>query len=110
MKTTTKLAVALTCAFAFASAHAEDLVFTLTNDTSGTMMYFNASPVGVDEWEEDILGSQVLGPGESAEVTIGDGREVCEYDMRFEFDDDSGLGTVTDSQDLCEMGSYTIQE
>lgn len=110
MKNTFRFLVALACASAFASAHAEDLVFTLTNDTSGVMMYFNASPTATDEWEEDILGSEVLGSGESVEVIIADGMDVCEYDMRFEFDDESGLGTVTDTQDLCAMGSYTIQE
>lgn len=93
-----------------APAHAEDLHFELTNDTSAVITYFHASPTGVDEWEEDILGSQVLGPGETVRVTIADGREVCEYDMRFEFDEDSGLGVFEDTQDLCELGSYTVEE
>ena len=102
------LAAAL-IAFA-APARAEDLQFELTNDTSAVITYFHASPTGVDEWEEDILGSEVIGPGESVTVTIADGRDVCAYDMRFEFDDESGLDVLEDSQDLCELGSYTVEE
>jgi hypothetical protein len=44
------------------------------------------------------------------DITIGDGREVCKYDMKFEFEEDSDLDTTTDTQNLCEMGSYTIHE
>ena len=92
------------------NARAEDLEFTLTNATSGTIVMFHTSPVGVDEWEEDVLGDQVLGAGESATVVIADGRDVCEYDMRFEFAEEDGLETLEDSQDLCELGAYTVEE
>jgi hypothetical protein len=95
---------------AASTASAEDLEFTLTNATSGTIVYFHTSPVGVDEWEEDVLGDQVLGPGESGTVTIADGRDVCEYDMRFEFAEEDGLETLEDTADLCALGSYTVEE
>lgn len=98
-------------AFSFVpSAHAGDLVFTLKNGTSGVLTYFHASPAGVSDWEEDILGSDVLGSGESIKVTIADGRNQCRYDMRFEFDEDSNLEDTEDTQDLCKLGSYTIHE
>lgn len=92
------------------SAHAEDLVFTLTNGTNSVLTQFYTSPTGVNDWEADVLGQDVLNPGESAQVTIADGRTVCNYDMRFEFTEDSELDTTTDTQDLCELGSYTINE
>lgn len=92
------------------SAQADDLVFTLKNGTSAVMTYFHTSPAGVDDWEEDVLGSDVLGAGESVQVTIADGRTQCRYDMRFEFDEDSGLDVTEDTQNLCELGSYTIHE
>jgi hypothetical protein len=93
-----------------ASAKAEDLIFMLTNTTNSTLERFYTSPVGVDDWEEDVFGDDVLEPGESVRITIRDGRTVCEYDMRFEFTDDSNLDTLEDTQDLCKMGSYTIHE
>jgi hypothetical protein len=102
-------ASAFAVVFAFASAsYAEDLTFTLINKTSGTLERFYSSPVGVNNWEEDVFGKDTLGPGESMEITIADGRTVCKYDMRFEFTEDSGFEDLEDTQDLCKMGSYTI--
>ncbi len=92
------------------AAHAEDLVFTLKNGTGSILTHFYTSPVGVESWEDDVFGQQVLNPGESIEITIADGRSVCKYDMRFEFEGSATLETTTDTQDLCEMGSYTIHE
>lgn len=109
----TLLAVAGTLTMLVVSAmpsKAEDLVFTLKNGTHSVLTNFYTSPVGVDKWEDDVFGKQVLNPGETIEITIGDGRTVCKYDMRFEFEEGSNLATTEDTQDLCELGSYTIHE
>lgn len=90
-----------------AAAQAEDLTFTLKNNTGTTLTRFYSSPTGTDNWEEDVFGDQVLEPGESMDITIADGRTVCNYDMRFEFDDNT---TTEDEQNLCELGSYTLHE
>ncbi|AXS42761.1 hypothetical protein D1F64_20445 [Breoghania sp. L-A4] len=92
------------------AAHAEDLVFTITNGTNSVLTEFYTSPKGTKDWEEDVFGNEVLEPGESIEITIADGREVCVYDMRFEFAEGSDLETTEDTQDLCALGSYTIHE
>lgn len=92
------------------TSRADDLVFTLTNKTDGVLERFYTSPVGVDNWEEDVFGKDVLEPGESIKITIADGRRVCKYDLRFEFTEDSGYEDLEDSQDLCAMGSYTIHQ
>ncbi len=91
-------------------AQADDLVFTLKNGTKSVLTRFYTSPVGVNDWEDDVFGQDVLNPGESIEITIADGRDVCKYDMKFEFTAESDLDTTTDTQNLCEMGSYTIVE
>ena len=90
-----------------AAAQAEDLTFTLKNNTGTTLTRFYSSPTGTNNWEEDVFGEQVLAPGESMDITIADGRTVCDYDMRFEFEDDT---TTEDEQNLCELGSYTLHE
>ncbi|ABC91867.1 MULTISPECIES: hypothetical protein [Rhizobium] len=92
------------------SSHAEDLKFQLTNGTKSVLTRFYSSPTGVNSWEEDVFGEDVLNPGETVNITIADGRTVCKYDMRFEFDEDSDLDTTEDTQDLCALGSYTIHE
>lgn len=105
-----KIAVAAAAVLLTAGvSHAEDLVFTLKNGTKSVLNNFHASPVGVDKWEEDIFGNQALGPGETMEITIADGRDVCKYDMRFQFQGED-LDVTTDTQDLCELGEYTIEE
>lgn len=107
-----KVAVALAAAATLLSAGtacADDLVFTLKNATNSVVNSFYTSPVGVKDWEEDVFGEQVLSPGESMKITISDGRRVCKYDMRIEFQGDE-LEDMEDTQDLCEMSSYTIEE
>lgn len=90
------------------AAQAEDLVFMLDNQSSYDVVEFYASPVEVRHWEEDILGTQLLPSGDAVRVTIGDGRTVCEYDLRVVFNDGEVLeeGAV----DLCETGSYTVTD
>lgn len=107
-----KVAIALAAAATLLSAsvsHADDLVFTLENATNSVVNNFYTSPVGVGDWEDDVFGKQALSPGESIEITIADGRRVCKYDMRFEFQGDD-LEDMEDTQDLCEMSTYTIEE
>lgn len=103
------LAAAVVAASAVPSL-AEDLKFQLTNGTNSVLTRFYSSPTGVNSWEEDVFGDNVLNPGETMNITIADGRTVCKYDMRFEFDENSDLDTTEDTQDLCQMGSYTIHE
>ena len=113
MKSKISALIALAAAMIAASAvssHAEDLNFKLTNGTNSVLTRFYSSPTGVGEWEEDVFGDDVLNPGESIDITIADGRTVCKYDMRFEFEEGSNLATTEDTQDLCAMGSYTIHE
>jgi len=104
------LAVSAVTLFASASAMASDLVFTLKNGTKSILTEFYVSPVGVDDWEEDVFGEDVLKPGQSIKIRIPGGRKVCKYDMKFEFSADSNLDTTTDTQDLCKLNTYTIYE
>ena len=99
---------AFAAAVSVAPAYAEDLVFMLDNQSSGAVQEFYASPVGVDDWEEDILGQDVLPAGEALRITIADGRTVCEYDLRFVFDDGSDMEER--NINLCETGSYTVSD
>ena len=87
-------------------ALAEDLVFTLVNDSSHTITEMYVSPVGVDQWGENILFGAVE-PGVSGDVTIADGLDVCDYDLRFV----SGEGGEAEqSQNLCDMAIFTVTD
>lgn len=89
-------------------AWAEPVTFVLTNGMDEAIMEFYASPPGVEDWEEDILGDEVLEPGESVEITIDDGREDCDYDFLAVFEDDSEL--MHDSVAVCDGESYVYTD
>ncbi len=89
------------------AARAEDLVFMLDNQSSYAVVEFYASPTDVNDWEEDILGRDVLPSGQATRVTIGDGRSQCDYDLRIVFEDGD---SIEDSANLCDTGSYTVTD
>ncbi len=89
------------------AAQAEDLVFTLYNKTSSTLTQFYVEPTSSSTWGENIL-SENIAPGESAAVTIADGKTTCKYGIRGQFKD--GAVVERDSLNLCELGSYTYTE
>ena len=99
---------ALCLSAAPASVLAEDLTFVLTNNSSFAVKSFYTSPVDIGQWEEDIFGENVLPSGNQVNVTIGDGRDVCVYDMKFVLEDDSEY--TENGIDLCELGDYTLSD
>lgn len=89
---------------------AEDIIFLLKNKTSVDMTEFYASPSGVKNWENDILGEDVLPSGKSLEININDARTTCNYDFQAKFDD----GDVVEKYNIniCELAgsSYEFYE
>src|SRR5690606_38543698 len=78
-------AASITAMLVAIPAAAQDVEFTLTNDSSFTLTYFYASPSIDDSWGEDLLAEVgVLEPGYEGTVFIGDGSDECLYDFRFE--------------------------
>lgn len=90
------------------ASFAEDLTFVLTNGSSYAVKSFFTSPADVDNWEEDVFGENYLPAGNQVNVTIGDGREQCVYDMKFVLEDDSEF--LEKGIDLCELGEYTLSD
>lgn len=103
----TRLASALLLASLAAPALAQDVQYELINDSGLTLMEFYTSPVDEGSWGDDILGANVLAPGESNAVTIADGSAQCDYDLRFVFEDGSEL---EDTVNICDMASYTLTQ
>lgn len=109
--TTQHLAVAtiaiLTLLLAPLAQASDAVTFTLINGTDYTIVEFYASPPSSSDWEEDILGVDVLEPGEMVEITIDDWREDCLYDFLAVFDDDSELEHNEIS--ICDGEQYTYR-
>jgi len=91
-----------------AASFAEDLTFVLTNASSYAVKAFFTSPADVGNWEEDVFGENYLPSGNQVNVTIGDGREQCTYDLKFVLEDNSEL--VESGINLCELGEYTLSD
>lgn len=91
-----------------APAFAEDITYTLHNQTSYVVMEFYTSPANDNDWGYDILGADVLLAGESADVLIADGSDQCVYDLRFVFDDGEVLEDY--GVDICELAEYTLTD
>ena len=106
MLSTIRLVSAVSFALACAApAVAEDLQFDLINNSDYTIVQFFTSPSNMDDWREDVLGAEVVAPGENGTVTVTDGSDQCAYDIRVVLDDGS---EISDAVNMCDMGSYTI--
>ncbi len=82
-------ALALSATSPSAPVQTGPLDFMLHNHTSETVVQIFISVPSTDSWEEDILGSDVVPSGESVHITIDDGLEDCEYDIKVVFDDET---------------------
>ncbi|MDQ3369892.1 MAG: hypothetical protein M3680_31120 [Myxococcota bacterium] len=94
-----RLAILATLVFGLVGcAEEEDLTSTLTidNDSSYTLIEINLSPVDSVAWGADLLGADVLDPGDVLEVS---GIECDTYDIRV-IDEDSDE-CILESVDLC---------
>ena len=89
---------------------AEDITILLENKTRANMTEFYASPSGVKNWENDILGDNVLRSGKTIEINFNDERTTCIYDFQAKFAD----GDVVEKYDIniCKLagGSYEFYD
>jgi len=80
--------------------------FTVLNRTGHVVVTLNVSASNEDSWGPDILGRDVLGDGESAEITFERGESQCLWDIRATYDD----GDTTDMRgvNLCQVATVTL--
>lgn len=79
--------------------------FTLVNKTGVTINNMHVSETSKDDWEEDVLGDQVLDDGESLNVSFS-GKEACKWDIMVK--DEEGHGIYWRSIDLCEVSKVVL--
>lgn len=85
----------------------ESVTFTIENGTDEIIMEFYASPRSADDWEEDILGDDVLAPGDQVNIEVDDNREDCTYDFLAVFEDDTEL--VHENISVCAGETYVYE-
>jgi hypothetical protein len=79
----------------------------IVNKTSLVLWSFHASPVGYLDWGPDLLGQDVLYPGQSTLVSIDHGSGDCVYDLHAVFQE--GSEAVRWHFDVCELTTWEIK-
>ncbi|GAA0614543.1 hypothetical protein GCM10009422_06920 [Brevundimonas kwangchunensis] len=74
------------------------------NQTGWTMSHFYASDSRIDSWQEDMLGSSVLGAGRSIMMNIDDGSGACLYDFKARFTNGQELTRM--QVNVCQIADY----
>jgi hypothetical protein len=106
-------AIAFAALFLASSAEAQcrdgkNRKIKIINDTSFSMREIYGSNVGADSWQEDVLGSKVLSPGNTVVVNFDDGSCYCNFDLKAVFSDDTS--TIRRSFNVCTESSWRIHE
>ena len=89
------------------SAFAQDLQFTLVNESSHAIVEMYLSPTHEDHWGENILSVASVEPGTEGTIDITDGESVCDYDMRFVTAEGA---TLEATHNMCDMASFTLTD
>lgn len=74
------------------------------NNTGWTMLRFYASNTSRSDWEEDILGDDVLANNASIVMNIDDGTGACLFDFKAEFT--NGQSLIRNNVNVCEIADY----
>lgn len=82
----------------------QDRRVRIHNNTGWTMLRFYASNVNTRDWEEDILGDDVLSSGSSIMMNIDDGTGACRFDFKAEFT--NGQELIRNNVNVCEIADY----
>lgn len=81
--------------------------FTLHNQTGRTISEVYVSPNAVDEWEEDVMGSEdVLANGESVDISFNRTEKANYWDIKVIFSD--GKFAVWTKLNLSQITDVTI--
>ena len=88
----------------FQSNDGQDRRVRIINATGVTMTHFYASNSGEADWQEDILGQDVLASGASVRINIDDGTGACLYDFKARFADGDEL--IRYRINVCQITEY----
>jgi hypothetical protein len=85
-----------------------DVKFDLVNNSTRAITNFFTSPVDTTNWEEDVLGEDVIASGATDEIAVSTDGDQCSYDMRFVMEDKTEL--IAKAIDVCTLTSYTLTD
>ncbi len=92
---------------ALAQARAGDQDFTLVNKTGFDIHSVFVSPHSTDEWEEDVLGRDVLANGDHVDIKFSRATKGKAWDLKVA--DKNGKEFTWESINLLEVSKVTIE-
>jgi len=103
------LAVTLVAAGLSSPAYAEGKQdFIMVNKTGYRIDKVFVSPTKSDEWEDDVLGRDVLDDSETVEIKFHRAATGCKWDLKVVYADD-GSSAIWQALDLCTISKVTIR-
>jgi hypothetical protein len=90
------------------AAVAGDQDFALINGTGYEISEVYVAPTQSSDWQEDVLGQDVLGDGQQANISFSRDTDACSWDLKvvYSVDDSSAEWREVD---LCTLSVVTIK-
>lgn len=85
-------------------ANAFDRRVRIVNDSHHNIVAFYGTNVSVRDWQDSLLGDDILPAGASVVLNFEDGSGYCRFRFRAVFDD--GVQLDRPSVNICEVGTY----
>jgi hypothetical protein len=82
--------------------------FKLVNKTGYELKALYVSPTNSDDWQEDILGQDVLPDGQVVNVHFSPKANTCLWDLKVTYSDDDS-SAVWQKVNLCTIEKITIR-
>lgn len=106
---TTAAAASLLCLLTGATgppAYGLERHVLVANDTRQAIVEIYLSDAGAESWQQDVLGSDFLPPGNSVLVDVDDRNGQCRFDLKTVLDD--GTNLIRRGVDVCRAEGYAI--
>ena|SRR6266704_1799791 len=81
--------------------------FRLVNRTGYELKALFVSPSKADEWQDDVLGQDVLEDGKAVNVHFSPKTRTCKFDLKVVYTDDDS-SAIWQNINLCEVDKITI--
>jgi hypothetical protein len=100
------LAVALVATALSAPAAAATQDFTILNNTGYPIERVYVSASAKDDWEEDVLGRDILPEGERTKISFDSDEDACLWDLKVVYEDEESA--EWQGINLCEVSVVAL--